>query len=43
MADLKASLEEEINLAKIQYDKLHAHIELYMSKVDQYITTASSS
>jgi hypothetical protein len=42
MAELKAGLEDEINLAKVEYDKLRAHIELYMSKMEQMMATASS-
>ncbi|KAA8904669.1 Nuf2 family-domain-containing protein [Sphaerosporella brunnea] len=42
MAELKGNLDEEINLAKVEYDKLRAHIELYMSKMEQMMTAAES-
>jgi hypothetical protein len=35
MADVKEGIEEEIRAAKIEYDKLEAHIHLYMSEMDQ--------
>jgi hypothetical protein len=40
MADLKATLEEEVDLAKAEYDRLSSHIELYMSKMDQQMGAA---
>ncbi|KAF8536574.1 Nuf2 family-domain-containing protein [Trichophaea hybrida] len=39
MADLKATLEEEITLAKAEYERLSSHIDLYMSKMDQQISS----
>ena len=41
MADLRAGLEEEISLAKAEYDRLSSHIELYMTKMDQQMAAAT--
>ncbi|RPA82698.1 hypothetical protein BJ508DRAFT_325165 [Ascobolus immersus RN42] len=38
MADLRAALEAEVSAAQREYQNAVAHIELYMTKMDQYIT-----
>ena len=35
-------MEEEIRLAKAEYDRLAAHVEIYMSKMDQQMAAAAA-
>jgi hypothetical protein len=38
MADLRASLETEIESARQEYEKMDSHIKQYTDQMDQFIT-----